>query len=91
MTARPKRRHWRDKDRRAHRAADLRGHGLSLREIAAELVVSHETVRQDLRRWDAAHANVVPLSRTAVKNRPPADRNLTAELDTPARFGGIPW
>jgi|SRR5579872_4702490 len=91
---RPKR--WTDKDRRMAQAAGLRAEGRSLRQIAAELSVSHQTVSNDLARWDArqaeaAPANVVPLSRkasrTAVKNDPAAGHDVTPGFDTPRTTG----
>ena len=60
------------RDKRMARAAKLRAEGKSLRQIAAELRVSHQTVSNDLARWDAEHpvipANVVPLARKASKS-----------------------
>lgn len=48
------------------RAARLRGEGLSLRRIAAELSTSYETVRRDLAAWDAEQATVSHLPVTKV-------------------------
>ena len=54
---------WRDRDRRMTLAARMRGAGMSLREIARELAVGHQTVIRDLRRWDEiGGANVVHFS-----------------------------
>ncbi len=56
------------RDKRMAAAVRLRAGGQSLRQIARELAVSHQTVKNDLARWDAARpANVVPLSRKAVR------------------------
>ena len=43
---------WRDKDKRMTLAVQMRGGGMSLREIAKELAVGHQTVIRDLRRWE---------------------------------------
>ena len=40
---------------RQRKAAELRAQGLSLRQIAARLRVSHMTASRDLAAWDAAH------------------------------------
>lgn len=59
------------RDRRMARAAELRAEGKSLRQIAAQLGVSHQTVSNDLARWDAQHpvvpSNVVSLQRKSSK------------------------
>jgi len=44
---------WRDTDKRMRRAAELRQAGLSLRQIADHLAVSHPTILRDLSRWEA--------------------------------------
>lgn len=88
---------WADKDKRMNLAVRLRAEGRSLREIAAELRVSHQTVANDLARWDerqqAVPSNVVALSRkasrTAVKNDPAAGQDLTPGLDTPPTTGDV--
>jgi hypothetical protein len=46
---------------RQRSAAELRGAGLSLRQIAAKVGASHETVRRDLAAWDAQQAKVSHL------------------------------
>ena len=61
---------WRDKDKRMTAAVRLRDESKSLREIAKELAVSHQTVANDLARWDREHANVIPLSKPTVKTDP---------------------
>jgi hypothetical protein len=66
------------------RAADLRAEGKSLRQIAAELEVHHETVRRDLKKWDAERAKVTKLSHRAVAKMPPGGENATAECDSEA-------
>lgn len=43
------------------RAARLRGEGLSLRQIAAQLEVHHSTVAADLAKWDEERAKVSDL------------------------------
>lgn len=57
-----KRKRPRNPDRRMAAAVRLRAEGMSLRQIASELAVSHPTVLSDLRRWDREHANVTPLA-----------------------------
>jgi len=53
-------------------AARLRAEGLTLRQIAARLAVHHQTVANDLARWDRPSRNVVRLpSKTAVEKRIP--------------------
>ena len=64
-----KRKRWGSKDRRIEAAVRLRAEGLSLREVAKRLKVSHQTVANDL-----------AVSNCAVKNFPPGGRNLTAQL-----------
>lgn len=60
------------RDKRTARAAELRAEGLSLRQIADRLSCSHQTISNDLARWDAEHpptaANVIPLLRKASRN-----------------------
>jgi transposase len=60
------------RDKRADRAAELRAEGLSLRQIAERLSCSHQTISNDLARWDAEHppiaANVIPLLRKASRS-----------------------
>lgn len=69
---------------RRARAAELRTEGLSLRAIAARLRVSHQTVAQDLARFDADRATVIPLrpSTSAVNYSPESGRKLTPEVDS---------
>jgi DNA-binding CsgD family transcriptional regulator len=43
---------WRDKDKRMAAAVRLRAEGKSLREIAAVLRVSPQTIMRDLQRYD---------------------------------------
>lgn len=73
-----------DKDRRMRRVVELRAEGLSLRQIADRLVMSHQTVANDLARWDRESASVTALP---VKSRrqelPPRGRKLTPGFDTP--------
>ena len=52
---------WRDKNKRMAAAVRMRNEGLSLREIAKKLAVTHPTVLADLRKWDELHPNVVSL------------------------------
>lgn len=60
------------RDKRMARVVELRAEGKSLRQMAVQLGVSHQTVSNDLARWDAQHpvmpANVVPLARKASKS-----------------------
>lgn len=79
-------RRWRDTDKRMVAAARLRGKGLSLRETAERLAVSHETVRRDLAKWDREHANVTALPRQPVTSdcliSPPGGQLVTPECDS---------
>jgi len=59
------------------RAADMRGEGKSLREIARALGCSHQTVANDLGRL-AAEARV---SKLPVKKKPPRGGILTRRFD----------
>jgi len=66
------RRHAAARDKRMLEAVRLRTAGKSLRQSAADLGVSHQTIANDLARWDAAHsappANVIRLSRKPSKS-----------------------
>ena len=64
------------------RAAGMRGEGMSLRQIAAELGVSHDTAWRDLRRWDEENAKITNLSDRGVRKTPPGGGNLTAPSDS---------
>jgi transposase len=55
------------RDQRMVSAVQLRTAGKSLRQIAAELGVSYQTVSNDLARWDAEHPNVISLVRNCQK------------------------
>jgi lambda repressor-like predicted transcriptional regulator len=67
-------------------AARLRAEGLSLRQIAARQSVCYQTVANDLARWDREHpampAEIVRLSRSAVKNVTPGATDLTPDFDS---------
>lgn len=73
------------RDKRMVEAARLRAGGQSLRQIAGELGVSYQTVKNDLARWAAdprsAPANVVPLARkvskSGVTSSPPGGKHQT--------------
>lgn len=64
-------RHYRKKPKcvagRRIRAAQMREEGLSLRQTAAVLEVSHTTVANDLRAWDAEQAALAKVSTLPVK------------------------
>jgi Homeodomain-like domain len=85
------------RDQRAPKAARLRAEGKSLREIAAETGVSHQTVRNDLTWWDecqeAAPPNVIALSsrasKTGVKNDPRTGQDLTPGFDARRTTGDV--
>jgi len=66
-------RYWGPKDRRRQTAVRLHAQGLSLRQIARQLKVSHMTVSRDL----AAEA---ALSRSTVLRFIPAGMNLTGNV-----------
>ncbi len=74
-----KRKRPRNPGKRMAAAVRLRAQGLSLRQIADRLAVSHDTVWRDLAKWDTAHANV---SEMPVRKTPPGGENLTAESDS---------
>ena len=69
-------------DRRMARAVELRGEGLSLRQIAERLACSYMTAKRDLDRWDREHANVVPLSHSPVTKSPRRGQDVTPECDS---------
>lgn len=70
------------RDNRMRRAVELRTAGLSLRQIAERLAASHQTVANDLARWDRERSNVAPLTVKQDRQKlPPTGRNLTAEFD----------
>ena len=66
------------------RAVELRDAGKSLRQIAGELEVHHDTVWRDLKKWDAEHANVTRLSDRTVGKMPPGGENPTVRSDSAA-------
>ena len=66
------------------RAVGLRAEGKSLRQIAKELDVHHDTVSRDLKKYDAERAKVTRLSDHAVTKMPPGGENPTAECDSAA-------
>lgn len=70
------------RDRRAAKVARLLAEGLSLRQAAAELGVSYQTVANDRARWRQQHANVIPLSRNGVSFAPPRGQKDTPEIDS---------
>ena len=77
-----------DKDRRMAVAVRLTHEGLSLRQVAARLSVSYQTVANDLRRWERTAAQmpleIVRLSKPTVKNVPQRGGILTPEVDSTA-------
>jgi transposase len=77
-------RHRAAKDKRMGRAVELRADGASLRTIAAELGVSHQTVANDLARWQREHPNVVALSNPGVQKMPPGTMDYAPEFDSAA-------
>ncbi len=83
MARKYKRKHLRNPDRRMAAAVRLRVAGMSLRQIASELAVTHTTVRRDLARWDHEHPNVVPLlEHSAGTNSPRRGGNVPAECSS---------
>jgi hypothetical protein len=78
-----------DKDRRMAVAARLTAEGLSLREVAARLTVSHMTVTRDLDRWDRERPSmplaIIRLAQPAVtpacNKTAPRGQEVTAECD----------
>ncbi len=79
MVRRYRRKHLRDPARRMAAAARLRAEGLSLRQIAVRLAVSHETVRRDLARRGEAQAR---LSHLPVTNLPRRGELVTPGCDS---------
>jgi hypothetical protein len=69
-------------DKRMARAVELHTEGLSLRQIAERLACSYQTVANDLARWERSRPNVVPLSKTTVKNSPHGGKDLTPGFDS---------
>ena len=67
MVRQYRRKHPRNPGRRMEAAARLRAEGLSLRQIAERLAVSHDTVWRDLARWAGSRSNVSDLP---VRNTP---------------------
>ena len=63
-----KRKRWGSKDRRREAAVRLRAEGLSLREVAARLKVSHETVRRDLAAVTLGCLKLPPRGRDVTAN-----------------------
>ena len=78
MARRYRRKHLRDPARRMEAAARLRAEGLSLRQIAERLGVSHDTAWRDLARWAESRSNVSDLP---VRNTPPRGQFLTPGSD----------
>lgn len=66
-----------NKDRRMILAVRLRGEGMSLRQAARELGVSEGTIRNDLKRWQQANSNVVPLVRKSDAQSCPRGGEIT--------------
>lgn len=75
-----------DKGRRMAVAVRLTAEGLSLREVAARMSVSHQTVANDLARWERERADaplaLIRLSKPAVKNLPHGGEILAAQFDS---------
>lgn len=72
------------RDNRMRRAVELRTAGLSLRQIADRLAASHQTVANDLGRWDRERPNVAPLTVKDERQKlPRTGRNLTTDFDAP--------
>lgn len=64
------------------RAARLRGDGLSLRQIAAELEVHHDTVWRDLKSWDEEQKKVTRLSDRPVGMNAPGGHESDTQSDS---------
>lgn len=83
-----KRKHTLDKNRRMAVAVRLTREGLSLRQAAARLSVSYQTVANDLARWERVGSEmpleIVRLSKPAVKKSPHGGEILTLEVDSAA-------
>lgn len=71
-----------DKDRRMAVAVRLTAEGLSLREIADRLSVSHQTVAMDLRKAADGGAH---------HHGPTRDRSITETQVRRAQIAGVPW
>jgi hypothetical protein len=83
-----KRKTWRDRDRRMANAVRFRAEGMSLREIAARQSVNHQTVANDLARWERVRVQmpleIIRLSKPAVEKLPPRGEISTPEIDSGA-------
>jgi len=66
------------------RAARLHGDGMSLRQIAAELGVHHDTVWRDLRRWGEEQKTVTRLSDRPVGMNAPGGHESDTRSDSEA-------
>src|SRR6266704_3506928 len=77
-----------NRDRRMAVAIRLRAEGLSLRQIGARLYVNHQTVANDLARWEQERSSmplkIVRLSKPAVENVPPRGEDSTPAVDSGA-------
>lgn len=80
-----------DKDRRMAVAVRLTSEGMSLREVADRLSVSHMTVTRDLARWErdssAMPLAIIRLSKSvtpACNKTAPGGKEVTAECDSRA-------
>lgn len=78
----PKRRPWRDKDKRMARVVELRGMGMSLRRIADRLAVDQRTVQRDLARWADLSANVRRLGAASRPTRGTSPHRNAAPPDS---------
>jgi predicted DNA-binding protein (UPF0251 family) len=77
-----------DKDRRMAVAVRLTTEGLSLRQAAARLSVSYQTVARDLERWERERASmplaIIRLSQPAVTKNAPGATDVTPRCDSGA-------
>lgn len=71
-----------DKDGRSAEAARLRDQGLSLRQSAGRMGISHQTVSLALAAWDERHAG---------QHGPTRDKLIAEQHIRRAKTAGVPW
>jgi len=77
------------RDKRMATVARLHADGISNREIARLLAVSHTTVANDLSRWDRERPNVTPLVANPAGKSYPV-RGVSCQPDLPSDSNVVP-